>query len=154
MFVNEQCVVYEYKCDLCYADYVGYTCRPASTKQGSDRITDRITEKKKVLKKKNPKQNQIVYKIIINCSVNIWTINIWLTFDFVNTFWLTFSRVTDTVNWSLSLDKLVFVADIFTVNTFVADLFRWPVFCCFQICLSVSWLGQNVKQSDWTSSKK
>jgi hypothetical protein len=25
--VNEQCVVYEYKCDLCDADYVGYTCR-------------------------------------------------------------------------------------------------------------------------------
>ena len=22
---NEQCVVYEYKCDLCGADYVGYT---------------------------------------------------------------------------------------------------------------------------------
>ena len=25
--VTEQCVVYEYKCDLCDADYVGYTCR-------------------------------------------------------------------------------------------------------------------------------
>jgi len=25
--VNEQCVVYEYKCDLCDAHYVGYTCR-------------------------------------------------------------------------------------------------------------------------------
>ena len=25
--INEQCVVYEYKCDLCDADYVGYTCR-------------------------------------------------------------------------------------------------------------------------------
>ena len=25
--VNEQCVVFEYKCDLCDADYVGYTCR-------------------------------------------------------------------------------------------------------------------------------
>ena len=25
--INEQCVVYEYKCDLCGADYVGYTCR-------------------------------------------------------------------------------------------------------------------------------
>ena len=25
--VNEQCVVYEYKCDLCDAGYVGYTCR-------------------------------------------------------------------------------------------------------------------------------
>ena len=25
--INEQCVVYEYKCDLCDAGYVGYTCR-------------------------------------------------------------------------------------------------------------------------------
>ena len=25
--INEQCVVYEYKCDLCDAVYVGYTCR-------------------------------------------------------------------------------------------------------------------------------
>ena len=24
--VNEQCVVYGYRCDLCDADYVGYTC--------------------------------------------------------------------------------------------------------------------------------
>ena len=24
--INEQCVVYEYKCDLCDAGYVGYTC--------------------------------------------------------------------------------------------------------------------------------
>jgi len=26
-FVNQQCVVYHFKCDLCDADYVGYTCR-------------------------------------------------------------------------------------------------------------------------------
>ena len=25
--VNQQCVVYKFKCDLCDADYVGYTCR-------------------------------------------------------------------------------------------------------------------------------
>ena len=25
--VNNQCVVYKFKCDLCDADYVGYTCR-------------------------------------------------------------------------------------------------------------------------------
>ena len=25
--VNQQCVVYHFKCDLCDADYVGYTCR-------------------------------------------------------------------------------------------------------------------------------
>ena len=25
--VNQQCVVYHFKCDLCNADYVGYTCR-------------------------------------------------------------------------------------------------------------------------------
>ena len=25
--VNQQCVVYLFKCDLCDADYVGYTCR-------------------------------------------------------------------------------------------------------------------------------
>ena len=25
--VNQQCVVYKYKCDLCNADYVGYTSR-------------------------------------------------------------------------------------------------------------------------------
>ena len=25
-FINQQCVVYKFKCDLCYADYVGYTC--------------------------------------------------------------------------------------------------------------------------------
>ncbi len=25
--VNQQCVVYLLKCDLCDADYVGYTCR-------------------------------------------------------------------------------------------------------------------------------
>jgi hypothetical protein len=25
--VNHQCVVYKFKCDLCDADYVGYTCR-------------------------------------------------------------------------------------------------------------------------------
>ena len=25
--INEQCIVYEYKCDLCDAGYVGYTCR-------------------------------------------------------------------------------------------------------------------------------
>ena len=24
--INEQCIVYEYKCHLCYAGYVGYTC--------------------------------------------------------------------------------------------------------------------------------
>ena len=27
LLINEQCVVYEYKCDLCDADYVSYTCR-------------------------------------------------------------------------------------------------------------------------------
>ena len=25
--INQQCVVYKFKCDLCDADYVGYTCR-------------------------------------------------------------------------------------------------------------------------------
>ena len=25
--VNQQCVVYKFQCDLCDADYVGYTCR-------------------------------------------------------------------------------------------------------------------------------
>ena len=25
--VNQQCIVYHFKCDLCDADYVGYTCR-------------------------------------------------------------------------------------------------------------------------------
>ena len=25
--INKQCVVYEYKCDLCDAGYVGYTCQ-------------------------------------------------------------------------------------------------------------------------------
>ena len=25
--INEQCIVYEYKCDLCVAAYVGYTCQ-------------------------------------------------------------------------------------------------------------------------------
>ena len=25
--LNQQCVVYHFKCDLCDADYVGYTCR-------------------------------------------------------------------------------------------------------------------------------
>ena len=25
--VNQQCVLYHFKCDLCDADYVGYTCR-------------------------------------------------------------------------------------------------------------------------------
>ena len=25
--INQQCVVYKYKCDLCDADYVGYTGR-------------------------------------------------------------------------------------------------------------------------------
>jgi hypothetical protein len=25
--MNHQCVVYKFKCDLCEADYVGYTCR-------------------------------------------------------------------------------------------------------------------------------
>jgi hypothetical protein len=29
--VNHQCVVYKFKCDLCDADYVGYTCRHAPT---------------------------------------------------------------------------------------------------------------------------
>ena len=25
--INQQCVVYKFKCDLCDADYIGYTCR-------------------------------------------------------------------------------------------------------------------------------
>ena len=25
--INQQCVVYKFKCDLCDVDYVGYTCR-------------------------------------------------------------------------------------------------------------------------------
>jgi len=25
--INQQCIVYKFKCDLCDADYVGYTCR-------------------------------------------------------------------------------------------------------------------------------
>ena len=28
--INEQCVVYEFKCDLCDADYMGYTSTPIS----------------------------------------------------------------------------------------------------------------------------
>ena len=27
LIVNQQCVVYHFKCDLCDSDYVGYTCR-------------------------------------------------------------------------------------------------------------------------------
>ena len=40
--VNQQCVVYLFKCDLCDADYVGYTCRHLTLMNTSHRLSENI----------------------------------------------------------------------------------------------------------------
>ncbi|XP_028413786.1 uncharacterized protein LOC114536633 [Dendronephthya gigantea] len=68
--VNQQCVVYHFKCDLCDADYVGYTCRHLHQRideHKSSVIGEHVTEQHG----KDTKNIEKSFKVLRKCRGNL-----------------------------------------------------------------------------------
>ena len=64
--VNQQCVVYYFKCDLCDADYVGYTCRHLHQRIEEDKSTV-VGEHMLEQYNEDPKHIEKNFKVLRKC---------------------------------------------------------------------------------------